>query len=93
MKYVTGYKDFSSVPEEQNGHFFAMKFDGVTDADRVTVKIIGGKMKDPIELDSDHQFVLKVLNNKEKLKVTYYKDNYETSETYGLFGLTLANKE
>lgn len=59
MKNVTGYEGFSSVVEEQSGHYLGIKVDTDPLADEVTVEVVGGT-KGPVVLDEDRMIVLRI---------------------------------
>lgn len=91
LHYVTGYTEFSSNSEEQEGNYLALKFEA-TDGATTTVEIVGGT-KGPVTLDSDMNWVgLIKSNSTQSIKVVSMKDGESVEKTYSLTGLTLEPK-
>lgn len=91
LKAVTGYTGFSGEEELQSGHYLALKFEAPEGA-TTTVQLIGAQItKDPIELDSDMNMVLRITDPRnQKIKVVSSMDGCETTErVYTLSGLKL----
>lgn len=81
LKYVTGYTGFSGNPSQQDGHFIALKFE--SDADEVTVEIVGGT-SGPVALDEDMNWVGKITNDSQKIRVIATKDGATITKLYDL---------
>lgn len=82
-KYVTGYTDFSSDPEQQSGNYLAIKVEG--DADRVRVKIDPSYAGlDWRVLDADRTIVLRIHDNNQKVYVEKKTGNEIVVDEYGL---------
>lgn len=89
LKYVTGYTGFSGDPAEQEGHYLALHIDTDTEADSITVQLIGGA-HGPVELDSDRTNIFRIKNKQQKIKIVAKKEGYpDVERTYNLAGLTL----
>lgn len=90
MNSVSGYTGFSDQPDEQSGHYLALKYDTTPAADKVVVELIGGT-KGPVTLDSDRIHVLLIKNkDTQSIKVTATKGDETTTETYTLTKLVLS---
>ena len=90
MNSVSGYTGFSDQPDEQSGHYLALKYDTTPAADKVVVELIGGT-KGPVTLDSDRIHVLLIKNkDTQSIKVTATKGELSTTETYTLTKLVLS---
>lgn len=90
MNSVSDYTGFSDQPDEQSGHYLALKYDTVPAADKVVVELIGGT-KGPVTLDSDRIHVLLIKNkDTQSIKVTATKGELSTTETYTLTKLVLS---
>jgi hypothetical protein len=86
--YLDDYTGFSSIPEEQHGHYIAIHF-SVPDESGVTIKV---KVNEEVTLDSDGIIVLIVNENSlnKKVRVTASKEGYnDITKTYSLKGLKL----
>lgn len=83
LKYVTGYTGFSGDPEEQSGNYLALKFTPAAGA-VTTVELIGGKLGQPVTLDSDNNIVLRISNNNQKIKVVSTVDGESVTKVYSL---------
>lgn len=87
---MTGYTEFSSDPEEQEGNYLALKIgtdipDGVT----TTVEVVNGT-KGPVTLDDDMNIVLLIKNkDTQSVRVISTIGDISDTKTYGLTGLTL----
>lgn len=70
LNYVTDYTGFSGDPELQSGHYMALKFEA-PEGSTTTIQMIGGAVvRDPVELDSDMNAVIRVTDaSKQKLRV------------------------
>lgn len=88
LKYVTDYTGFSSDPALQQGNYLVLKF-GSPAGTVTTVEIVGGT-SGPVALDSDMNWVGRIANTSQQVKVVC-KKNGETIETrtFSLTGLTL----
>lgn len=88
LHYVTDYTGFSSNPAQQEGNFIALKF-AHPDGASTTVEIVGG-YSGPVELDSDMNWVGKIANNDQKIKVvTTLSDQSKITNIYDLSMLDL----
>lgn len=88
LHYVTGYTEFSSLAEQQEGNYLALKFD-FADGATTTVEIVGGT-KGPVTLDGDKNWVGLIANkDSQSIKVVAQKDSTRVEKTYSLTGLTL----
>lgn len=88
LHYVTGYTEFSSLPDEQSGNYLAIKV-ADSGADTTTVEIVGGT-KGPVTLDADRNIVLLIKNKDlQSIKIVNAKDGETEQKTYTLSGLTL----
>lgn len=87
LKYVTEYTGFSGDPNEQEGHYLALKFEA-TEGATTTVEIIGGD-HGPVELDSDMNIVCRIKNNHQKIKVVTSLDGASITKVYDLSTLEL----
>ena len=90
LNEISDYTDFSSNPDEQSGHYLALKVSDTPKADKITVELVGGT-KGPVALDADRQIVLLIANKyTQTVKVVATKGSKTTTETYTLTGLILA---
>lgn len=88
MKYVTGYTGFSGDPELQEGHYLAMKAT-VTEGATTTVELLGG-YSGPVTLDSDMNFVLRIVDkDTQSVKLTATLNGASFSKVYSLRELVL----
>ena len=87
LKYVTGYTGWSSNPEEQEGHYLALKFDPPENA-TTTVQVLGGT-HGPVELDSDNVCIFRITNNRQKIKVVSTVNETVITNVYNLKRLAL----
>ena len=87
LKYVTDYTGFSSDPELQQGNYIALKF-GATAGSTTTVEIVGG-ISGPVTLDSDMNWVGKIANTSQKIKVVNTDNGVITTKTFNLTSLVL----
>lgn len=86
---MTGYTGFSSVAEEQSGHYLALKFDCDPEADEISVNLVGGT-KGPVTLDEDRMIVLRIKDPAtQSIEVTAKKGSETTTETFDISGLVL----
>ena len=84
---MTNYTGFSSIANQQSGHYLAIRVDNVNASDTVAVELIGGTVGHPVTLDADRNIVLRIAEpNSQKVKVTVNGGN---AKTYSLTGLTL----
>lgn len=89
LKNVTGYTGFSDQPEDQSGHYLALKFDVLPSEATTTVEIVGGT-KGPVELDEDKLWVGKIANkDSQSIKVESKYGDKTVVKTYELTKLTL----
>ena len=89
LNYVTGYTQFDSNPELQEGHYLALKFEA-SDGATVTVQTIGG-VDDTrvVTLDQDMNMVIYVKSTKEKIRVTCSLNGDVITRTISFSGLKL----
>ena len=89
LNYVTGYTQFSGVPEEQEGHYLALQFEA-SDGAVVTIQTIGG-LNDArvVTLDPEMDAVIYVKSTKEKLRVTCTLNGDVITRTISFSGLKL----
>ncbi len=88
LNYVKDFTGFSSDTDLQNGNFLALKFSIPTGAS-ATVEIVGGT-SGPVALDSDMNWVGKIRNTSQTIKVVVTGSDGDTLErVYTLKGLTL----
>lgn len=89
LKHVTGYTGFSSIVDEQEGHYLALKIEDEPEGAVTTVEVVNGD-KGPVTLDEDRNIVLPIRDNEAQSVevVTTYDDETITQE-YGLSGLTM----
>lgn len=85
---VTDYTEFSSKPEEQSGHYLALKFDTSAETE-TTVELVGGTLGRPVTLDEDKNIVLLIGNINQTIKVVTTDGEETVTEVYSLSGLTL----
>lgn len=85
---VTDYTEFSSKPEEQSGHYLALKFN-VSENTVTTVELVGGKVGHPVTLDEDLNIVLLISDLSNTVKVVTTDGDETVEEVYTLSGLTL----
>lgn len=90
MKYVTGYTGFSGDPDLQEGNFIALKASAASGA-TTTVEVVGGH-SGPVELDSDMNFVLRIENKNQKIKVVTTKDGESVTKIYSLKSVKLLSE-
>ena len=88
LHHVTGYTEFSSLPDEQSGNYLAIKV-ADSGADSTTVEVVGGT-KGPVTLDADRNIVLLIKNkDSQSIKIVNTKAGQIETKTYTLTGLTL----
>ena len=93
MKYVTGYTGFSGDPALQEGNFLALKYDNDT-SKYTSLKIglspsMGSGLVECIN-DPDHNIVLRVASNSQKLKMVYVGvDGTKETRTWSLKDMVL----
>lgn len=85
---VTDYTEFSSKPEEQSGHYLALKFDTSAETE-TTVELVGGTLGQPVTLDEDKNIVLLIGNINQTIKVVTTDGEETVTEVYSLSGLIL----
>lgn len=94
LNYVSGYTQFSSNPDEQEGHYLALKFTADTGATvKVNFEPSGGKPM--VDITSDMYLVARVdgkLNRDLKVTVTSADGATET-KFYDLSGLILEDPD
>lgn len=89
LKYVTDYAGFSSVSEDQAGHYLALKISDTPEGSSTTVEVVGGT-KGPVTLDEDMNIVLRIRDKKtQKVKVVTTMDDDTNIKVFDLTGLTL----
>lgn len=90
LKAVSDYTGFSSVAEEQAGHYLALHCEVPDEEDvTITVEVVGGH-SGPVTLDSDGIIIDRIESTSQSIKVTASKAGYDTAvKTYALTGLTL----
>lgn len=89
LKYVTHYTGFSSVSEDQAGHYLALKISDTPEGSSTTVEVVGGT-KGPVTLDEDMNIVLRIQDkNTQKVKVVTTMDDDTNIKVFDLTGLTL----
>lgn len=90
LKHITGWTEFSSVAEEQNGNYLVFK-STLTDADKITVQLIGAKStRGAQELDADGIAIFRITDkDAQMVQVVAYKDGKVQQKLYSLRGLTL----
>ena len=94
MYAVDDYTGFSGDTALQSGHYLALKFETEENA-TTTIQLIGGEVvRDPVELDSDMNVVLRISDPmRQRLKVVTTMDDYQTTEKiYRLTGLVLSEE-
>lgn len=87
LKYVTGYTGFSGDPALQSGNYIAMKVTA-TAGTTTTVEVVGGH-SGPVTLDSDMNFVLRIENKNQKIKLVSTKNGVTETEIFSLADITL----
>lgn len=89
LKHVTGYTGFSSVAEDQEGHYLALKINDEPEGAVTTVEVVNGD-KGPVTLDEDRNIVLLIRDNEaQSVEVVTTYDGETVTQEYGLSGLTL----
>ena len=89
LNYVTGYTQFSGVPEEQEGHYLALQFEASEGA-VVKIQTIGGLNDARVAtLDSDMDAVIYVKSSKERLRITCELNGDVLTKTLSFSGLKL----
>ena len=86
---IDGYEQFSTNPDEQTGHYLALKFEAAEDA-TVKVNLVGGQ-KGEFALPPDDRSVVFLIRdtNKRSILATIEKEGHKKELTYALTGLTL----
>lgn len=79
---VTGFTEFSSIPEEQSGYYLALQFTP-EEADTILINLVGGSRKGFVALDSDNILVIR-LNSATHLIVVASKNGKTTTKVYNL---------
>lgn len=94
LHYVTGYTDFSSLPEEQEGYYLVTHY--VPDPEDADVHVYktNGTVGDKVISRPDLALVSRITNkDTQKLQVYVEKDGVKSETiTYDLSGLTLEPK-
>lgn len=62
LSYVDDYTGFSGDPAQQKGNYLVLKIDTDDPDDVITVELIGGTVGHPVELDSDRNIVLRIVD-------------------------------
>lgn len=89
LKHVTGYTGFSSVSEDQEGHYLALKIEDEPEGAVTTVEVVNGD-KGPVTLDEDRNIVLLIRDNEvQSIEVVTTYDDETITQEYGLSGLTM----
>lgn len=84
LNYVTDYTGFSSDPALQEGNYLALKFTAPANS-TTTVEIVGGT-SGPVALDEDMNWVGKIANTNQKVKVV---NSVAGTKQFSLTGLVL----
>ena len=89
MHYVTGYTGFSGDPNEQTGHYLAVKCTA-DEGDTIVLDLIGG-MHGPVTLDDDGICIIRITDPEtQQLKYTATgADGSTETKLWKLTGLTL----
>lgn len=87
LKHVTGFTGFSSNADEQSGNFLALKFAHTTGA-TTTVEILGGT-SGAVTLDADMNWVGKIANKNQRIKVVTTLNGESISKIYNLRSIDL----
>ena len=87
LKAVTGYTGFSGDPEEQSGHYLAVKATAVEGA-VITAELIGGTHGE-VTLDPDGILIARITGTTQKLRFTATTDEGAQTIVWSLTGLTL----
>lgn len=85
LKYVTGYTEFSSVTEEQEGNYLALTF-AAEPHDRIEASIGD---RGPVNVTEDGYLVLRLEDTTEPLEVTVTNGADSATMEFDLSGLTL----
>ena len=92
MKEVKGYTDYSSIPDEQNGHYLVLKLTS-SDGTITTTKTGDGASEIPVSV-KDGYCVYRITNaSTQKIIVTATNEKGENSITYDLSGLILESAD
>ena len=90
LKHVTGYTGFSSKPDEQEGHYLAMKYTPSPEDAEVHVTLVNGTVGERT-LDEDHILITRITNpSTQKIKVRVTTEDGESEPViYDISGLVL----
>lgn len=90
LKHVTDYTNFSSNPDEQEGHYLAMKYTPSPEDAEVHVTLINGTVGERT-LDEDHIMITRITDpSTQKIKVRVTTDDAESDPMiYDISGLVL----
>ncbi len=88
LKKITSYPQFSSIEEEQSGHYLALDVE-VPEGAKVSTKVEGGTNSDYVDLTSDKFCVYRIKDTSQKIKIKTQKDGKEVEKTYDLTELNL----
>lgn len=93
LKYVTGYTGFSGDPALQEGNYLALSYANGIPTGCTSLKIgltPSSTGMTPVECinDPDHNIVLKISNNRQKIKMIY-TNGTETETKFYKLNLTL----
>ena len=87
LKYVTGYTGYSGDPALQKGNFLALKFEH-TEGATTTIQLLGG-VGGPVTLDEDMNAVIRITDNRQRLKTTTTLEGTSITKVYDLSMLYL----
>lgn len=88
LKYIDDFTQYSSLPSEQEGHFFAMTIDAPADA-IVKYQLSSGPKGEIDITPDDRQIVNRIKSPDQTIKITTTVNGYTKSVVYYLGGLTL----
>ena len=92
MKEIKGYTDYSTIPDEQDGHYLVLKLTS-SDGTITTTKTGDGASGIPVSV-TDGYCVYRITNaSTQKITVTATNEKGENSITYDLSGLTLESTD
>lgn len=85
LKYVTGYTEFSSDVEEQEGNYLAIT---LTAAPHEKIEVSIGD-RGPVDVTEDGYLVVRLTDTSDPLKVIVTNGNDSATKEFDLSGLTL----
>lgn len=88
LNAVTGYTGFSGDPEEQSGHYIAVKATAVEGA-TIKALLIGG-VHGEVTLDEDGILIARITSTEQKLQFSAITDEGVQTLVWSLTGVTLA---